>query len=57
MRCIWNLAFCNKPYASHFVIPRWLHVVLLITFTPKLPSTMHPVISYPCSTTLMAGLW
>ena len=38
-------------------MPRLVQVALLMTFTPELPSTTHPVISVPCSRTLMAGFW
>ena len=37
-------------------MPSFVHVALLITFTPDPPSTTHPCISMPCTRTLMARL-
>ena len=50
-------AICSqKGKFSQDVIPMVVHVALVITFTPDLPSTTHPCISVPCTKTLMAGL-
>ena len=47
----------QKGQFSHVVMPKWLHVALLMTLTPEPLSTMHPEISVPCTSTLMAGFW
>ena len=47
----------QKGQISHDVMPRFVHVALLMTFTPDPPCTMHPFISVPCTRTLMAGFW
>ena len=47
----------QKGQASHSESPNYLHVFALITLTPEPPSIIQPVISWPCSTSLMAGLW
>ena len=38
-------------------MPRLLRVALLMTFTREPLSTMHPVISVPCTSTLIAVFW
>ena len=45
----------QNGHASQSVMPRRLHVVLLITFTLEPSSTMHPMISCPWSTTLISS--
>ena len=47
----------QKGQLSHDVMPRLLHVALLMTFTPETPSTIHPVISVPCTNTFIARFW
>ena len=47
----------QKGKFSHVVMPRLLHVALLMTFTPEPLSTMHPAISVPCTSTLIVGFW
>ena len=42
---------------SYEVMLRLLQMALLMTFTPEPPSTTHPVISVPCTKTLIAGFW
>ena len=41
---------------SQDVMPRVLHVALLMTFTPDPPSITHPWILVPCTRTLITGL-
>ena len=47
----------RKGEFSDDVMPRLLHVALLMTFTPDSPSTIHLVISVPCTSTFIAGFW
>ena len=39
----------QKGQFSQDVMPRVVHVALLLTFTPDPPSTTHPCISVPCT--------
>ena len=47
----------QKGQFSQDVMPRVLHVALLMTFTPYPSSITHPWISVPCTRTLMTRLW
>ena len=47
----------QKGQFSHEVMPRLVHMALLMTFTPEPSSTTHPLISVLCTRTLMAGFW
>ena len=47
----------QKGQFSHEVMPRLVHVALLMTFTPEPSSTTHSVIFVPCTRTFMAGFW
>ena len=46
----------QKGQFSQDVMPRVVHVALLMTFTPDLPFITHPCILVPCTRTLMTGL-
>ena len=45
----------QKGQLSHDVMPKLLHVALLMKFTPEPLSTIHPVISVPCTSTFIVG--
>ena len=45
----------QKGQFSHEIMSKLLHVALLMMFNPDPPSTTHPVISVPCTKTLLAG--
>ena len=45
----------QNGHTSQFVMPRWVHVALLMTLMLELLSTMPPEISCPCKRILMAG--
>ena len=46
-----------EGHAYQSILPSQVHVVVLITFTPEPPSTMHPDMSWPRRIILMTGLW